>query len=147
MSTIKLIVKVCASTISRAPERSPGSSADRIGRRQGICRAGPGSHATFRQQFSARLLPQVFHGVHLLVEMFGSPANSSMLHLSQSLLPMTLVVHVSSRASNSPTAIQRFQTTHDSSQILGDRQVTARQFGQRTHSGLTVVDRLEIVAT
>src|SRR5215471_8795333 len=59
---------------------------------------------------------------------------------------MAGVVNISSRTSNRPAAIDRFETTHDPSQILGGGQITARQFAQRTYAVLTVVNRLEIVA-
>src|SRR5215471_18896269 len=59
---------------------------------------------------------------------------------------MAGVVNISSRTRNRPAAIDRFETTHDPSQILGGGQITARQFTQRTYAVLAVVNRLEIIA-
>jgi len=47
--------------------------------------------ATLRQQLAPRLLPQLFQDVHVLVEMFGSPAHTGMRDLSQPRVAMASV--------------------------------------------------------
>src|SRR5215469_1619140 len=106
---------------------------------------GDGMLATFYQQFPSHLLPQPLQEIQVLVEMFGSPADSGILDLFQPLRPMTRIVDVPSSARNRPAAIYRFQSTHHSRQLLGRRQITPCQFPQRTHTRLAMVDGLQFL--
>ena len=59
--------------------------------------------ATLRQQLAPRLLPQLFQDVHVLVEMFGSPAHTGMRDPSQPRVAMARIVDAPGLHKESPS--------------------------------------------
>src|SRR6516225_4778024 len=88
-------------------------------------------------------LAQRLQPVQLVVGELSSTAHPCFLDPAQPFRPMPRCVDLRTAASNAPTVVQGLEPIHHSRQILGDRQITARQLLQRTQTPFSVVDGRE----
>ena len=81
--------------------------------------------------------------IELLVVNRCSATHSSLGNLAEPLGTIARRIDLFAGTRDSPASIQRLEARHDSNQISADRQVTSRQFLERPHSVLSVIDRVE----
>ena len=77
------------------------------------------------QEIAARLLMQGPQQIQLLIEPFRPETNSRLGNLGQPLAAMPRSINGCAAAGNCPAAIQRFNPTHHSREILGEGQIAA----------------------
>ena len=80
------------------------------------------------QQVVARLLTHRLQQIQLLVKPFGPSSNSRFYNLGQPFGAMTWGIDGATATGNGPAAVQCFDPTHPSGEILGDGQIAATQF-------------------
>src|ERR1700731_799090 len=96
----------------------------------------------FHQQIPPYLLAQGPQGIQLLVVVFGASSHTSFGDLVEPFRTVTCCIHFAAGTWNAPTAIQSLEQIHDPREILGEGQITASQFLQRSQAVLSVIDWL-----
>src|SRR4030095_14810318 len=99
--------------------------------------------AALSDQIVARLMMQGAEEIELLIEPFCAPTNSSLGNLAQPFAAMPCGINPAATAGNRPTAIQRFDASHHPCQILGERQIAARQLLQGSYSVVSLIHRAQ----
>jgi hypothetical protein len=83
-------------------------------------------------------------GVELTVQ-FRTMTHGSFDDLAQPFRTVPRSVHLLAGPRNAPTAVHGLDSIHHTDEILGDRQIAARKFPDRSQSCVYVVDLRELV--
>src|ERR1700676_3416100 len=97
----------------------------------------------FRQQFVPCFLPYPHQKVELLIGLLSPAAHTGFPEFFQPRSAMARGIDLLAGAGNRPAPIDRFETIHHAREVFADGEVTATQFPQRAHPGLSVVHRRE----
>src|SRR6202142_2360385 len=93
------------------------------------------------EQLAPHFLTQHPQRIELLVVELPPAAHSRFADFRQPRGTIPRGIDLLSRAGNAPATVDGFQSTHDSSEIFTDGQVTACQLLERPYSLLPVADR------
>src|SRR5215472_18725927 len=126
--------------LDQCDHKSGSNGADRRNLAQQL---GCAMFAALLEKISPYRLMQNSQDVQFLIEEFGPSAHASFSNLVQPSRTVPRGVDRRAGAGNGPAAIQRFESIHNPGEIFADRQITARQFLQRSYAIFSMVDRPE----
>ena len=82
--------------------------------------------------------------IQLLVVKLDPPAHSGLADVCEPVRPMPGGIDLLAGTGRRPTAIDRFHPIHHSAEILGDGQITARQFLQDSQAVVLLIARAQL---